>query len=144
MITRQLKNFYVNSTGTQFSTSTGTKPEKTVLFYKSATLLRFIVRDSTLTPIDLDGCTFTLKIASAYNDSDLITVANGDFVAGDWSGWDPTVGQICCRLNLSAANILAYLGTDASDTANLTLWATSGGLNYCLVTAEITIKSNIY
>ena len=144
MTTRHIKSFYVNSSNTSLTTSNGTKFDTPVFFYKDNILIQWNVVDSKRAVVDLTSSVFTFKINETYNGTNLLTVANSDFVAGDWSGWDISNGKICCRVDMNQAAIGTYINLSASETAQASLWVTLGGYNYCLATFEITIKNLIF
>ena len=144
MTTRQIKTFFVNTSTSNLTTSTGSKADTPSFFYKSQTLIRWHINDSSKTGIDLTGASFEFVIAEDYNATPLVTVSNASFVLADWTASDITTGKICCRVDFNVAGILTYIDDDAEENAYCSLWATIAGTNYLLTAFICKLKNLIH
>ena len=134
----QVKSFYCNTSLTMLTTSNGSKFNTPSFIYKSYSLLRFNVLDANQDPVNLSGATFEFKVNDTYNGTNLITVANSDFIMDDL-----TNGLVSCKADFNQAAIGTYLDLIASDTVQCSLWCDLTGISYLLVAFEANMKNRI-
>ena len=138
-LTYHTKNLYVDTTNTKLVTSTGTKIDDPVFFYKDNLMLNWIIRDNNQSAIDLTGGTFEFKIAGEYNDEILVIIADGDFVKTGIA-----VGEISCPVDMDQGAVLTFVDLLLSNDAHASLWMTLGGVDYLLVAFNPTIRNIIF
>ncbi len=141
MTTYNRKTLYVNSALTSLISQDGSKSDTPVFFYKSSILLQWIILDGAKSPVDLSGSIFEFRMAENYNTTPIAIVPNGDFVLADWSESDITKGQVCCRLDMDQAAILAVIDESNYKSVHCALWITLDGIDYCLASFSANIKN---
>jgi hypothetical protein len=140
--TRQVKDIWCNATNNTVITRQGATTANTQFVTKSSTLIRWHVVDSLNNAVNLNGCTFTLKIGSDIN-TPLMTVSNSDFILADWFSGSLAGGLICCRVDFSDSAITTYMANTSAKNLYFSLWATSGGVNYLLAQSSSVIRNSI-
>ena len=139
MTTYHTKNFYVNSSNSNLTTSGGFKFDTPTFFYKDTVKMVWNIQDENQDPVDLSGASFELKIAGTYSTTPLLTVDNGSFTA-----INITQGKMYCIADFNQADILTFLNLVKSKTAYASLWCSVGGSDYILANFTFNMRNIIF
>ena len=107
-------------------------------------LIQLTVRDSNLNPINIDVNNTTFYAGLAADDFYHVALTeanNPDFNTSTWA--DPSIGKIDFVLDLSDTDLVDDLGTSASKTYGLSVWADGPASEYIILNSTLTINNAV-